>query len=154
MSDYSPLKMADDHLFQPGREKTGGRKLGVRNKLSERFLRDLHSEWERSGEATLKILAKENPEAFARLAVGCLPKEFEGLPPPVMIMTGVVRASDEPVAVTPSLPVAPAVALPQPEAEAKLDTDRKDEPELVRAEPAKAEPIKSAPIEYPETGWR
>ena len=63
MSDYSPLKMADDHLFQPGREKTGGRKLGVRNKLSERFLRDLHSEWERSGEATLKILAKENPEA-------------------------------------------------------------------------------------------
>jgi hypothetical protein len=37
--------MADDHLFQPGREKTGGRKLGVRNKLSERFLRDLHAEW-------------------------------------------------------------------------------------------------------------
>jgi hypothetical protein len=24
--------------FEPGREKTGGRKLGVRNKLSERFL--------------------------------------------------------------------------------------------------------------------
>jgi hypothetical protein len=92
--------------FEPGREKTGGRKLGVRNKLSERFLKDLLSEWERSGEATLKILAKENPEAFARLAVGVLPKEFEGLPPPVMIFSGVPRPGDEPVAVTPPLPVA------------------------------------------------
>jgi hypothetical protein len=45
--------------FEPGREKTDGRKLGVRNKLSERFLKDLHDEWERSGQDTLKILAKE-----------------------------------------------------------------------------------------------
>jgi hypothetical protein len=42
----------------------------VRNKLSDKFLKDLHAEWENSGEATLKILAKENPEAFARLALG------------------------------------------------------------------------------------
>jgi hypothetical protein len=118
--------MADDHLFQPGREKTGGRKLGVRNKLSERFLRDLHSEWERSGEATLKILAKENPEAFARLAVGVLPREFEGLPPPVTIITGVSRGGEVSAVTTPSLPVRPPVALPQPEIEAKPDADRKE----------------------------
>jgi hypothetical protein len=151
--------MADDHLFQPGREKTGGRKLGVRNKLSERFLRDLHDEWERSGEATLKILAKENPEAFARLAVGCLPKEFEGLPPPVTIITGVIRGGEQVSAVTtPSLPVAPPVALPQPEAEAKPDTDHKEpeakESEFVKAGPAKAEVPKPKPIEYEPTGWR
>jgi hypothetical protein len=147
--------MADDHLFQPGREKTGGRKLGVRNKLSERFLRDLHAEWEKSGENTLKILAKENPEAFARLAVGVLPKEFEGLPPPVMIFSGVPRPGDEPVAVTPSLPVAPPVALPQPELSPAGDTkpDTK-EPEFVKAGPLKAEPVKAEPILYPDVGWR
>jgi hypothetical protein len=85
-----------EYQFAPGQEKTpgSGRKLGVRNKLSERFLKDLHDEWERSGEATLKILAKENPEAFARLAVGILPKEFEGLPPPVTIVTGVWRGDE------------------------------------------------------------
>jgi hypothetical protein len=82
--------------FEPGREKTGGRKLGVRNKLSERFLKDLHDKWERSGQDTLKILAKENPEAFARLAVGILPREFEGLPPAVQIITGVVRGDEGP----------------------------------------------------------
>jgi hypothetical protein len=80
-------------------------------------------------------LAKENPEAFARLAVGVLPREFEGLPPPVMIFSGVPRPGDELVAVTPgdelvavtpSLPVSPPVALPQPEAEAKPDTDHKE----------------------------
>jgi hypothetical protein len=144
--------------FEPGREKTGGRKLGVRNKLSERFLRDLHAEWEKSGEATLKILAKENPEAFARLAVGVLPREFEGLPPPVMIFSGVPRSGDELVAVTPSLPVSPPVALPQPEAEAKPDTDHKEpeakESEFVKAGPAKAEVPKPKPIEYEPTGWR
>jgi hypothetical protein len=72
MSDH--LK---DYQFEKGQEKTpgSGRKIGVRNKLSDRFLKDLHSEWERSGEATLKILAKENPEAFARLALGVIPRE-------------------------------------------------------------------------------
>jgi hypothetical protein len=59
------------------------------------------------------------------------------------------------MAVTPSLPVSPPVALPQPEA-AKLDADhlKEPEPEPVRAEPARAEPVKAVPIEYPETGWR
>jgi hypothetical protein len=135
--------------FEPGREKTGGRKLGVRNKLSERFLKDLHAEWERSGEATLKILAKENPEAFARLAVGVLPKEFEGLPPPVTIITGVSRGDEVGAVRTPSLPVAPPIALPQPEAqpEAEAKPDVK-EPEPVRVWPAKAEAEhKAKPIE-------
>jgi hypothetical protein len=72
-----------------------------------------------------------------------------------MTFSGVPRLGDEPMAVTPSLPVSPPVALPQPEA-AKLDADhlKEPEPEPVRAEPARAEPVKAVPIEYPETGWR
>jgi hypothetical protein len=107
-------------------------------------------------------LAKENPEAFARLAVGVLPREFEGLPPPVMIFSGVPRRGDEPVAVTtPSLPAVPPVALPQPEAEP--DTDRKDDakgPEQAETAKAQTEPVraevspKPKPIEYEPTGWR
>jgi hypothetical protein len=135
--------------FEPGREKTGGRKLGVRNKLSERFLKDLHAEWERSGEATLKILAKENPEAFARLAVGVLPREFEGLPPPVMIMTGVVRSDDEtPTITTPSLPTVPPVALPQPELSPEAQPEAEAKPDRKEPEPAKSGPAKAEPIEY------
>jgi hypothetical protein len=52
--------------FQKGMEKIGGRQKGVRNKLSEAFLKDLYSEWERSGAGVLKILAIENPACFRR----------------------------------------------------------------------------------------
>jgi hypothetical protein len=142
--------------FEPGREKTGGRKLGVRNKLSERFLKDLHDEWERSGQDTLKILAKENPEAFARLAVGILPREFEGLPPAVQIITGVVRG-DEAIASPPA--ALPAPKAKEPEAEAcPLMTDDLVAPLPTASDITKAEPPKTEKLIYPEivrwVGWR
>jgi hypothetical protein len=156
----------EDYRFEKGQEKTpgSGRKLGVRNKLSERFLRDLHAEWEKSGEATLKILAKENPEAFARLAVGVLPREFEGLPPSVVVYTGVRRADEDAPIATPSVP-GPPLALPAPkkeEAEAKpcpLTSADMVAPLPTTAgmsfsQPAMSEPVKPTPIEYPPTGWR
>jgi hypothetical protein len=145
--------------FEPGREKTGGRKLGIRNKLSERFLKDLHEEWERSGQDTLKILAKENPEAFARLAVGILPREFEGLPPPVQIITGVVRG-DETIG-EPSFQAPPAMLpppkKPEPEAVAcPLTTEDMVAP-LPKAtditQPAKTEKL-IYPKFVPRIGWR
>ena len=85
----------EDYQFKVGREKTGGRAKGTRNKISEAFLKDLHAEWERSGAATLKILAVENPSAFAALAVRVLPTAFDDeMPSVVRIVTGVVRAGD------------------------------------------------------------
>jgi len=81
--------------FKKGMEKIGGRQKGVRNKISEAFLRDLHAEWERSGQATLKILAVENPAAFAHLVAKILPQAFDDdFPAVVRIVTGVVRAGD------------------------------------------------------------
>jgi hypothetical protein len=141
--------------FEPGREKTGGRKLGVRNKLSERFLKDLHDEWERSGSDCLKILAKENPETFARLAVGILPKEFEGLPPAVVVYTGVPRA-DEGIAGPPR--ALPAPKAKEPEAVACLLTSEDTVAELPKAPEPTTEVRKTEPLIYPkfapQIGWR
>ena len=88
-----------DHLkpyqFQKGMEKIGGRGKGTRNKLSEAFLKDLHAEWERSGVATLKILAVENPGMFAALVAKVLPTAFDDEHPATLhIVTGVVRAHE------------------------------------------------------------
>ena len=164
----------EDHQFQPGQPKTpgSGRKVGVRNKLSERFLRNLHDEWKRSGEATLKILAKENPEAFARLAVGVLPKEFDGEIGATFhhIVTGVPRGDEMPGAATPTFR-APPTALPEPSpTNFVLEGDAPKEPspaELRRAEALKGvepkwdavpEPKADTKLYYPpvirRVGWR
>ena len=153
-----------DHLreyqFEKGREKTpgSGRKIGVRNKLSDKFLKDLHAEWEKSGEAALKILAKENPEAFAKLALGVVPKEHEGIPPSVVVYTGVQRAEDG-FAAVPKPPAALPAPKKEPEAVACPLTSEDQLAELPKApEPAKAEPPKLERLIYPKIvpriGWR
>jgi hypothetical protein len=82
--------------FEPGREKTGGRQKGTRNKISEAFLKDLHAEWERSGAATLKIMAMESPSEFAKLTGSLLPKQLDAeMPALIVVRTGVPRAGDE-----------------------------------------------------------
>jgi hypothetical protein len=62
--------------FLPGRAKTGGRIKGSRNKISEAFLHDLAAEWETSGPAALKIMAREEPGNFVKVVAALLPKEF------------------------------------------------------------------------------
>lgn len=64
-------------MFEPGREKTGGRIKGSRNKISEAFLRDLAAEWDASGAAAIKVMAKEDPSGFVKVTAALLPKEFE-----------------------------------------------------------------------------
>ena len=63
--------------FELGRAKTGGRLKGSRNKTSEAFLKDLAAEWEVSGPAALKVMAKEEPGNFVKVIAALLPKEFE-----------------------------------------------------------------------------
>ena len=104
------------YQFQKGMEKTGGRAKGTRNKISEAFLKDLHAEWERSGQATLKILAVEQPAAFAHLVAKVLPQAFDDeMPAVIRIITGVPRHGDiehypdrppQIPAAVPSLPIA------------------------------------------------
>jgi hypothetical protein len=62
--------------FLPGRAKTGGRIKGSRNLISEAFLKDLAAEWEASGPAALKVMAKTDCSGFVKVAAALLPKEF------------------------------------------------------------------------------
>jgi len=130
-------------------------------------LNDLHAEWERSGSDTLKILAKESPEAFARLALGVLPKELDhqGMPSVVVVNTGVERSGEGPGASnSPAALPAPPAALPapkakEPEAVPCPMTSADEVAELPKApEPAKAEPPKLERLIYPKVvrpiGWR
>jgi hypothetical protein len=105
-----------DHLkpyqFQKGMEKIGGRQKGVRNKLSEAFLKDLHAEWERSGAGVLKILAVENPAALAALVAKTMPQAFDDEHPATLhIITGVPRRGENyPVEGPPRTPQIPSAA--------------------------------------------
>src|SRR5215472_9072442 len=92
----------EDYEFQKGREKTGGRAKGTRNKISEAFLKDLHAEWERSGPAVLKIMAVEHPSEFAKLTGTLLPKQQEiDAPSLIVVATGVPRGERLPGAMAP-----------------------------------------------------
>jgi hypothetical protein len=103
------------HQFLPGQPKTpgSGRQKGTRNKISEAFLKDFHAEWERSGAAALKILAIENPAAFAAIAAKILPQAFDDEhPAKLLIVTGVVRRGDTEDYPPNSVPQIPAAAVP------------------------------------------
>jgi hypothetical protein len=57
--------------------RRGGRPLGSRNKLTERFLADLHEEWQQSGAKALKRVAETDPTAFVRTVAAILPRELD-----------------------------------------------------------------------------
>ena len=62
--------------FVKGMAKLGGRKPGVKNRLSHKFLEDLEAEWQEGGRIALKICRIEKPIEFAKLVAGLLPREF------------------------------------------------------------------------------
>jgi hypothetical protein len=53
-----------------------GRPLGIRNKVSKRFLEDVYESWQKHGRDVLEYLGKRKPVEFARLVAGVLPKEL------------------------------------------------------------------------------
>jgi len=71
----------DQRDAKSGRFLTGsnggpGRPRGSRNLLSEDFLRDLHKEWERSGNEPLARVARDFPHVFVKVVAGLLPREL------------------------------------------------------------------------------
>src|SRR6516164_7542910 len=100
------------YQFQKGMEKVGGRKPGVRNRISQKFLEDLQREWERSGEAVLKIMAVEQPNELAKLVGSLLPRQQEiDAPSLIVVATGVPRAGEDYRDRAPQIPaVVPALA--------------------------------------------
>src|SRR5215813_10950799 len=53
-----------------------GRPLGIRNKVSKRFLEDVYQAWQKHGPEVLDYLGKRKPVEFARLVAGVLPREL------------------------------------------------------------------------------
>jgi hypothetical protein len=63
--------------FAKGHGRIGGRKIGSRNKLSEKFLADLHKTWLKHGSKVLDRVAQQHPETFLRVCATVLPKAME-----------------------------------------------------------------------------
>jgi hypothetical protein len=64
-------------LFEKGRQKTGGRARGARNKLSQAFLEAFAADFEEHGAEVIKIVRMEKPHEDLKTAAYLMPKEFE-----------------------------------------------------------------------------
>ena len=63
--------------FQPGREKTGGRVKGSRNKLTAKFVQALCTDFEEHGDEVIRIVRVETPAEYLRVIAAILPKELD-----------------------------------------------------------------------------
>jgi hypothetical protein len=61
--------------FIKGYKGGPGRKPGSRNALSESFLSDLSSAWEKHGAAALDMCAITDPSAFIKVVASLLPRD-------------------------------------------------------------------------------
>jgi len=64
-------------LFEKGREKTGGRTSGTRNKFSKKFDEALLRDFEDHGEGAIKIARIERPTEYLKLIASRFPIEFQ-----------------------------------------------------------------------------
>ena len=64
-------------LFEKGREKTGGRTSGTRNKFSKKFDEALLKDFEEHGEGAIKIARIERPTEYLKLIASRFPIEFQ-----------------------------------------------------------------------------
>lgn len=64
--------------FKPGQSgNLAGRPKGSRNKLSERFLEDMHDLWKRRGMQVLESIVETHPEKLLAAMVQVLPRDFQ-----------------------------------------------------------------------------
>ena len=64
-------------LFEKGRNKTGGRMTGTRNKFSRKFDEALLRDFEEHGEEAIKIARIERPTEYLKLIASRFPIEFQ-----------------------------------------------------------------------------
>ena len=70
-------KMPEGKPFEPGRDKTGGRLKGSRNKLTKKFVEALCDDFEEHGADAIRITRVEHPEQYLRVIAAILPKELD-----------------------------------------------------------------------------
>jgi hypothetical protein len=54
-----------------------GRPKGSRNRLSEKFLHDLETDWEKNGAETIARVRQNDPSTYFRVTAGLLPAKTE-----------------------------------------------------------------------------
>src|SRR5438067_11430925 len=64
-------------LFEKTRPKTGGRRPGTRNRLSQEFLVVLLAEFEAHGAEAVRICRTERPSDFVKIVASLLPREID-----------------------------------------------------------------------------
>jgi hypothetical protein len=64
-------------LFEKGQAKVGGRTRGVKNRLSQAFLKALADDFEQHGAEAIKICRVEKPNEYLRVIAHLMPKELE-----------------------------------------------------------------------------
>jgi hypothetical protein len=68
---YAGLKPAWTKETRP----TGGRPLGARNKLSERFLEDLQQDWAKHGRGVIERAREKDPVGYLKVIAQLVPRE-------------------------------------------------------------------------------
>ena len=63
--------------FEKGRQKTGGRVKGSRNRIAYKLIEALEKDFEEHGEQAIKIARIERPVEYLRIIASVIPKEFE-----------------------------------------------------------------------------
>ena len=63
--------------WKPGEvANPAGRPRGSRNRLSERFFKDLYAAWEEKGVFAIEEMIKRSPGDFVKVVASQMPKEF------------------------------------------------------------------------------
>src|SRR5690349_10514349 len=55
----------------------GGRPKGSRNKLCNRFIEDLATDWVQHGAKAIQVMRVEDPASYVRVVAGLMPKELD-----------------------------------------------------------------------------
>jgi hypothetical protein len=72
---YSPERLAGLKSFKPGESgNPGGRQLGSRNKVCERYYAAVLAAWERHGDAALEWVAANDRMGFLQLVAVLIPR--------------------------------------------------------------------------------
>jgi len=83
-------------LFEPGREKTGGRRKGSRNRISTALLEALAEDFEQFGKEAIKITRVERPGEYLKICASLVPQAFEDYAPLQVAVTQIVRTIVDP----------------------------------------------------------
>jgi hypothetical protein len=83
-------------LFEPGREKTGGRRKGARNRISTALLEALAADLEQFGEEAIKITRIERPSDYLKICAALIPQAFDETVPLTFAVTRITRTIIDP----------------------------------------------------------